>query len=396
MQCSRRGFVAALSATSALAAYGLLGEMRPILGEDLPDARAALRPARILFNENPLGPSPKALAAIQQATAKFSRYPMAESAALESRLRAMHGLSLADPTNTLAIHPLPSAGGTTDLLIGVGSSEILKAVAWASCCHGGNIVEAHPGYSAIGGEAAQIPGVQVERRMIPLNPQQALDVEAMLNAVDKETRIVVLCNPNNPTGTTIPLAAIERMANAIPRSTVLLVDEAYIEFLPNHSACSAIELAKDRDNILVARTFSKIYGLAGLRIGYGLGATELIDRMRPYMLGRLSLSMAGVVAAEASLDDPPHLRAMLRLNASILESWKREFPKYGWSMPESHACFAWVKLGHDCSPLVEFLSQRQVLISGGQRWDMPGHVRISVGTEEENDRLLAGIRAFYA
>lgn len=395
MPFSRRNFVAALSATSALAAYGLMGEIRPVAAEDLDAAAAAkLKPARILFNENPLGPSPKAIAAIEQAMTKFSRYAMSESSALEAKLLALHGIAASEPAQGLSINPRRSGVGKTDLILGVGSSEVLKAVAWACCRDGGNIVEAHPGYSAVGGETSQIPGVTVERRMIPLDDRQCLDARAMLAAVDQETRVLVLCNPNNPTGTTLPLSTIEKLADAIPKSTVLLVDEAYIEFMPEHEQCSAVELAKDRDNVLVARTFSKIYGLAGLRVGYGLGSTELIDRLRPYMLGGLSLSMAGIVAADASLDDTTHLQAMRELNSKVHESWQREFPKHGWKMPASSACFAWVNLGQDCMPLVQFLAQRGVLISGGGRWEMPDHVRISVGTEEENERLLSGIRAF--
>ncbi len=391
MDLTRRGFVAGLSTVGAAALSGILGEVRLIAAED---NASPSKPARILFNENPLGPSPRALDAVSQAASMLGRYPLAETPLLEAKLRKMHGLPYSEPTPGLSLARKPPASGPNDLLIGVGSSEILKAVAWAYCSAGGNVVEAHPGYSAVGSEAAQIPLANATRKLIPLDRNDRVDVQAMIRAIDADTKVVVLCNPNNPTGTTITLSQIEQLADATPKDALLLVDEAYIEFLPNMSSVSAVELAKSRANVLVARTFSKIYGLAGLRIGYGLGPTPVIERLRPYMLGALSLSMAGVVGAIAAVDDPNHIQVSRELNATIQETWKREFPRLGWKMSPSDACFTWVDVGSDCSNLVRFLAERGVLISGGQRWEMPNHVRISIGTEEENQRLLAGIRAF--
>ncbi len=157
---------------------------------------------------------------------------------------------------------------------------------------------------------------------------------------------------------------------------------------------SEMELAKSRKNVLVARTFSKIFGLAGLRIGYGLGATQIIDRLRPFMLGQLSLSMAGVLAAEASMDDQQHMAKTKALHQTTLELWDRCFRTAGWKMTTSEACLCWVDVGQDATPLVHFLAERDVLISGGRRWQLPNCVRISMGTEEENNRLAAGVVAF--
>ncbi len=389
MEVSRRGFVSGLSFTGALALSGLAGELRWSEASE-PTAKIA----RILFNENPLGPSQKSLAALQQSMSQLCRYPLGESPRLESKLRKMHGLPFSEPAQGLSLKRVPQPTGDNDLLLGVGSSEILKAIAWAYCSHGGNVVEAHPGYSAVGADAANIPGSNITRRMVPLDALNRIDVKAMLSAIDGDTKVVVVCNPNNPTGSTLTLSEIEKLADATPADGLLLVDEAYIEFLEDHAAVSAMELAKDRKNVLVARTFSKIYGLAGLRLGYGVGASCVIDMLRPYMLGGLSLSMAGVIAADAAIDDQEHISASRKLNHTIQATWKRDFPGFGWKMNDSDACFAWVDVGSDCGPLVSYLAQRNVLISGGQRWDLPNCVRISIGTEEENERLLAGIAAF--
>ncbi len=391
MEVSRRNFVAGVSATSAIALSGILSEYRATAAED---PVQNVKPARILFNENPLGPSPKSLTAMQEVASMFGRYPMGESPKLEAKLRKLHGLPFNEPSGTLSLNRGLDPSGKSSLLLGIGSSEILKAVAWAYCSAGGNVVEAHPGYSAVGAEVVQLPHAKATRKIIPLDAHQRLDVPAMLEAIDTETRIVVVCNPNNPTGSTITLSQIEQLADATPSDALLLVDEAYIEFLEDEQKVSAIELAKDRTNVLVARTFSKIYGLAGLRIGYGLGAAAVIEKLRPYMLGGLSLSMPGVIAANAALDDIEHLQATRNLNSKVQETWSREFPRFGWKMTPSQACFGWVDVGQDCNALVRFLAKRNVLISGGQRWNLSNFVRISLGTEEENERLLSGVRAF--
>jgi histidinol-phosphate aminotransferase len=391
MQVTRRNFVSGLSTAGAFALSGLAGEIRGAAEQVEPSSSAA----RILFNENPLGPSPKALAAIRNASSLFCRYPLGEAPQLEMKLRKLHGLPFNEIAPGLSLARPQQPSGDSGLLMGVGSSEILKAIAWAYCSEGGNVVEAHPGYSAVGAEAVRIPNSSATRKLLPLDANNRIDVAAMLDAIDSETRVVVICNPNNPTGSTLTLSEIEQLADATPPQALLLVDEAYIEFLANQEAISAVELAKSRKNVLVARTFSKIYGLAGLRLGYGLGSVDVLDKLHPYMLGGLSLSMAGVVGADAALDDAEHVTATRNLNLKVQESWQREFPRLGWKTTPSDACFAWVNVGQDCASLVKFLATRNVLISGGQRWDLPNYVRISIGTEDENERLLAAANAFH-
>ena len=404
MDLSRRSFVAGASATSAVLTMsgsagnhmlgaGFLGEVRANAYE-FPKLDSATMKARILFNENPLGPSVKALKVLESSSSYLGRYPLSEGPRLEMKLRKLHGMPYQEMNSELSLIPRPPLEGDTDLLLGVGSSEILKAIAWAYCSHSGNIVEAHPSYSAVGDSAVGIPGSQIQRKIIPLNASNQVDTPSMIKAIDDQTRVVVICNPNNPTGTSIPLSQIEAIAQATPLSALLLVDEAYIEFLPHAEKVSAIELAKSRKNIIVARTFSKIYGLAGLRIGYGLGATDIIAKLKPYMLGRLSMSMAGVLAADASLDDQAHIEKTKALHQKSMVVWQKVAKQMGWKLTKSDVCFCWMDLGFDAAPLVRFLAERNVLISSGSRWELPNCVRISMGTEEENEMLLSGINAF--
>ncbi|MEM8672147.1 MAG: histidinol-phosphate transaminase [Planctomycetota bacterium] len=393
MHFSRREFVAGVSSAASLAMAGLAGEIRA----DAAEADGGTKKvARILFNENPLGPSPKALAAIADAGQQFARYPLGESGKLSTALRRANGLPFTEPTAGLSLRPADPPPGNMDLILGVGSSEVLRAAAWAYCSGGGNVVEAYPGYAAIGGTAARIPGAQVDRKMIPLTADYRLDRKAMIDAIDSDTKLVVICNPNNPTGTTIDMTEIESIAMAAPDDALVFVDEAYIEFAADPKRASALEFAKTRENVLVTRTFSKIYGLAGLRVGYGIGSRDVIERLKPHMLGGLAFNMPGILAAQAAIEDQDHLQATLALNEKIHESWRRSFKGFGFEMSPSVTCFGWVNVGQDCTPLVQYLAGRDVLISGGQRWDLPNYVRISIGTEEENDRLLAGIKSFLA
>lgn len=391
MPVSRRTFVSGVSSAASLAFCGLAGELRAHAG----DAEASPI-ARILFNENPLGPSAKALAALTGNEMQFARYPLGENIKFGMKLRKLNGLPYAEVGPGLSLRAPEPPEGPMDLVLGVGSSEILRAAAWAYCSQGGNVVEAYPGYSAIGSTASQIPGAKVERKMVPLNASNCLDTKSMIAAIDSSTKIVVICNPNNPTGTTIPLSEIEAIANAAPKDALIFVDEAYIEFVEDDSTASALEFAKTRDNVLVARTFSKIYGLAGLRVGYGISSKPVIESLKPYLLGGLAFNMPGILAASAALDDQSHIEATQKLKRSTHENWSRAFKSFGWKLTPSVTSFCWLDVGNDCTPLVDFLAARNVLISGGQRWDLPNFVRISMGTEEENDRLVTGMRAFLA
>lgn len=394
MNCNRRELLAGVSSGFLLAGFSCEVLVNEVRAQQNTSAKSTHQPARILFNENPLGPSPKALAAISSSTQDLSRYPMGQIPLLDRKLRQRHGMPVASVPQGLSLQPGPAPPGSHDLVLGVGSSEILRAAAWAYCSCGGTIVEAYPGYAAIGKDAERIPGAKVVRKLVPLNSENRIDVPAMIAAIDDSTRIIVLCNPNNPTGTLITVAEIEAIADRAPSGALVVVDEAYIEFVDKSQEASALMLAFSRDNILISRTFSKIFGMAGLRIGYGVSSKPVIEHLKRYMLGGLALNMAGVTGAIAAIDDHDHLAQTRELNRTVHQSWQKSFQSLGWNMTPSSACFCWVNVGHDCSALTQFLSQRGVLISGGQRWNLPQYVRISIGTLEENDRLLHGIKAF--
>ncbi len=386
-------------AYSASAASVWGEEVRPDVDVDVDagsSSSGALMPCRLLFNENPLGPSPEAIKAACASVAQGHLYPFREAGELAMRLRQLHGLSTVEVPKVPSLNPTPEPEEPTGLLLGVGTTEILRALAWSATAEGGEVVEPSLSYGSLGALAVGKPGPgpETSRVFVPLDAQDRIDVDGMIAAIRPQTRVVVLTNPNNPTGTVLARSEIERLAASVPDSAVLLVDEAYIEYADPSQTESVIDLAGKKENVLVTRTFSKIHGLAGLRVGYAVGNQAILDRLRPYMLGPLAFNAAGIAAANASLDDAKHLERSKKLTRLNIARWQDEMPRFGFEVVPSQASFAWVRFGFDCTDLVEHLTSKDVLISHGRRWNLDDCARISVGTEQECDRLLAGLRSF--
>ncbi|UFP95171.1 pyridoxal phosphate-dependent aminotransferase [Gloeobacter morelensis] len=348
---------------------------------------------RLLYNENPLGPSPLALKAASEVLSGCNRYPMATVFALLERICALHGLGLASPAGTADLGALFEAFEASPVLLGAGSSEILQAVALAWGLDGGEFVEASPGYGAVGAAAQEMLGARVRRVAVPLTPEYRHDTQAMAKAVTPKTRVVVVTNPNNPTGTALNLAEITRLADRLDPKMLLVVDEAYIDFTEAPGVMSALGLAASRSNVLVTRTFSKIHGLAGLRLGYAVASAPVRERLRPYLLGMLGINTAVVAAAAASLADADYLIRSRQVALAARGQLLARLPEFGLKPVPSDAPFVWAKVKGDCGPLVQKLARADVQIAGGQRWQLPGYVRISTGLPAEMDMLFATLAA---
>lgn len=396
---SRRRFVGSVSASFAGAAAVWASELRvaeaaaPWLElDDAPPAPSAT--ARILFNENPLGPSPKALAALRAGLSRANLYPFSEISRFEMKLRRLHGMATADVPATPQLRARVQPTGEADLILGVGSSELLKAVARAFAAGKDNVVESHPSYTGVGAEAEGMPGATARRIMIPLDADGRNDLQRMKDAITPGTGIVILCNPNNPTGTAHKHDDVKWLADQLPENVLMFVDEAYVEYLDNPADYSVVDLAKTRPNVLITRTFSKLYGLAGLRIGYGIGHRDVIRRLEPHVIGQMGTNMAALLAADAALEDEEHRTNALALRQRTLDRWKKEFPALGWKIAPTDVAFCWVDLGTNARPFVNFLAERQIQVSHGSRWNLPNCVRISMGTDAEMERLSAAAKAY--
>jgi histidinol-phosphate aminotransferase len=213
----------------------------------------------------------------------------------------------------------------------------------------------------------------------------------MARAVGERTRLVFVCNPNNPTGTSVGREAFDRFAGALPPGVVLAIDEAYVDFARRPDFPDALAWVRRRPGTLVMRTFSKAYGLAGLRVGYGVADPELagyLQRARhPFNVNRLA-----EVAAEAALDDREYLERLLRINAEGIETLTRELRALGFEVWPSDANFVLAKPGPGKRRIYERLLREGVIVRPLGSFGMPEHVRITVGLPEENERLLKALR----
>ena len=330
---------------------------------------------KLASNENPLGPSPKALAAMRAELDGIALYPDGNAFALKRALAARHGV------------------GEDRITVGSGSDHLLELVARAFLGTGRSAVISRYAF-AIYAIVAQ--GASAELRVAaanpPVHPTQPYghDLEAMLALVDATTRVVFIANPNNPTGTWLDRAALERFLARVPPTTLVLVDEAYVEYVED-AAYPHCDAWLDRfPNLIVTRTFSKAYGLAGVRVGYALASaevTDLINRVR-LAFNPNSLGQAGAVAA---LGDAEHLRRTLELNRAGMRQLAEGFDRLGLPRIPSVCNFHTVDVGRPGREVFGALLREGVIVRPVDNYGMATHLRISVGRPEHNARLLAAL-----
>ncbi len=327
---------------------------------------------KLASNENPLGPSPRAVEALQRMLGEMHRYP--DGASHELR-RALAG--------RLGVEP-------ASLVFGCGSDEILELLAKCFVGPGDEVVYAWPSFAmypiVVGGQGATPVAV-------PLDAGHVHDLDAMLRAVTARTRLVFVCNPNNPTGTSVGAAAFDRFVDALPSHVVLAIDEAYVEYARRADFPAALAHVRRRPATITLRTFSKIYGLAGLRVGYGVGDPELIsylERARhPF-----NVSLAAQIAARAALDDDAFVARSRAVNAEGIALLERELAGLGLETTPTDANFILVRArGRDT---YERLLRRGVIVRPLGGFGLEDHVRITIGTQPENARLIEALRALRA
>lgn len=322
---------------------------------------------KLASNENPLGPSPRAIEAVQRALANVHRYPDGASFALRSKL-----------VEKLGVAP-------EQLVFGCGADELLELVAKSFLGPGDEAVFAWPSFAMYpivtkGMGATPVP--------VPLDADLVHDLDAMAAAITERTRVVMVCNPNNPTGTSVGAAAFDRFAASLPDDVVLLIDEAYVDFARRADFPDALGWVARRPGTVTVRTFSKIAGLAGLRVGYAVADRELagyLERARhPF-----NVNLLAEAAAVAALDDHEHLDRTVRQNTEGLGYLRRELGALGIETWPSEANFVLAKPG---AGTYERLLREGVIVRPLVGFGMPDHVRITVGRPEENERLVKALR----
>ncbi len=325
---------------------------------------------KLASNENPIGPSPQALDAVRGALPEIARYPEGDGPELKARLASRLGVA------------------AEQITLGNGSNDVLDLVARTFAGPGHEVVFSQYGFlvyalvtQAVGARPVTVPA-----------QDWGHDLEAILASVNAATRIVYLANPNNPTGTWFGAAALEQFLEVMPEHVIVVLDEAYFEYVAETDYPNGIELLDKYPQLVVTRTFSKAYGLAGLRMGYAVSSgdiADLLNRVRqPFNVNSLAQA-----AALAALDDEAHLTNVCQLNRDGLAQCYAGLADLALPYIPSVANFVSVEVGDASGAIYEALLRAGVIVRPLANYDMPRHLRVSIGRAEENRRALDALAA---
>ena len=335
------------------------------------------RTFKLSANETPFGPSPRAVQAVRNMADKLAIYPEGSSRKLREAIGARYGL---DPARIVA---------------GAGSDEILEMLALAYIGPGDEGLYSQYGfleYKIVTLSAGGTPVVAPERHY-------TTDVDALLACVTEKTRLVFLANPNNPTGTYLPASEVERLARGLPKKAILVLDGAYAEYVEREDYEAGVALVDALDNVVMTRTFSKIYGLAGLRIGWGYGSDHIVDalnRIRP----PFNVSSLGSAAGIAALEDVAHIEKSIAHNSRWLPWLTQEITALGLEVLPSVANFIAIRFpdtpGQTADDADHFLTERGLILRAIKAYGMGEFLRLTIGSEEANRLVVDALREFRA
>ncbi len=330
-------------------------------------------PIKLASNENPLGPSLKALAAMRAGLEDSNRYPDGGSWALREKVAARHQVA------------------SNRIFMASGSVEVLNLLAFLFLRPGLNAVFSQHGFAIYPLAAAAAGG---ESKVVPMRPGFEFDLEGIAGAIDANTRIVFLDNPNNPTGVIFRRKEWEKLLARVPEHVVIVADEAYFEFVRDPDYPDSLNYHDGRRTIVTLRTFSKIFGLAGLRVGYAVSSPSIVKLLNNVRQPFNVTSMAQV-GALAALDDREHVRKTLEVNAHGMAYLENEFARLGVGYVKSNANFILAEVG-DGRAVFDKLLRHGVIVRPVGGYGLPRHVRISVGLEEENHKLIEALEQVLA
>jgi histidinol-phosphate aminotransferase len=330
---------------------------------------------KLASNENPFGPSPKALEAIVAVLSETHLYPDNDVSELRQKLAELHGIGLENI--------VPAAGLT----------GLLGLIARILLAPGLNAITSERSFIiyAVATQAAGGRLIQTAMR------DDSFDLDAILAAVDRHTRIVFLSNPNNPTGTIRNASLVDQFLNRLPDHVTLVLDEAYYDFAEHFSKLRgidyshAIDSVKQGRKVVVLRTFSKAHGLAGIRVGYGIGPTAFMSQVE-HMRTTFSVSGVAQAAAVAALTDQAHIQKTLENNARQCERLIKEMTRLGYRVTPTWANFLYCDLEEDAANVAKHMQQEGVLIRPLGPWGAPTAIRVTIGTPEQNDLFLKALR----
>jgi len=337
--------------------------------EEVQNEFGAKRWTKLASNENLLGPSPKALIAIRKELPKINFYPEGPCSVLRKALAEKFAI----PERMIVISN--------------GADNLILMIANAFVNEGDEVVMADPTFPVYTNVTQIVGGKPIKVRLKDFTH----DLDAMLKKVNRKTKLVFVCNPNNPTGTTVSVEALKAFLSRLPRRVIVVLDEAYGDFVEDAFYPNGLDYIKERRQVIVLRTFSKVYGLAGLRIGYALGREDLVDclyRVRdPFPVHRLAQ-----VAAVAALEDEDHA---VRSVQSVYEGKRylyKELDRMGLSYVPSEANFIFVDFEKDSEEVFQAFLREGIIVRPGKIWGYPTFARVTIGRMEDNRRFIKALK----
>ncbi|MEP1095833.1 MAG: histidinol-phosphate transaminase [Cyclobacteriaceae bacterium] len=355
---------AALLVAGSPGAYGCASGIR--------EKRIQGAPLQLNWNENPYGPAESAVKAVNEAMKYANRYPDEYIVEVKDKLSKLHSVK---PEN---------------LLITAGSTEVLSLLGQHVGMQKGEILTAYPTFPTII-QFGEVSGATIKK--VDLDSNDRFDLQRLSKAITSKTTLVFVCNPNNPTGTEVPTEDLKSFCKSVPENVLICVDEAYIEYSNAGTEGSMVSLVDELPNLIICRTFSKTYGLAGLRIGYAVSNTSNITALRNRHLGfELSTGWPPLVAVDASLDDQDFVNMCVEKNNEGKQIVYDAYKKWGVEYNPSSTNFIYTRHDRFDKQVVAKMQDRGILIT---KWpDMYNHIRISVGKPDEMRKFVEVVQDF--
>jgi len=324
---------------------------------------------KLASNENPLGPSPLAVRAIMDKVQSVHRYPDGSGYYLKSKLSEKYGVT------------------SDQIILGNGSNELIELIIRTFLSTGDHVVQAFPTFLVY---EKIVKGAGGRMTSVPLSGFK-IDLRGISDAITPSTKVLFVNNPNNPTGTVLSRDEMSLFLNEIPKDVILVLDEAYMEFVSDESAACGLEFLTSHPRLVVLRTFSKLYGLAGLRIGYGFSSTEIIDYMNRVRQPFNANSLAQTAAA-AGLEDSAFVSRTLTLVKEGLNYLYRHLDEMGLEYVSTQTNFFLIKMPRGGKETYEMMLKQGVIVRSMAGYGLPDYIRINVGLQEENERFIKVLR----
>jgi len=322
---------------------------------------------KMASNENPLGVSPKALAAMGAALSRLNHYPDAASYEFRSALAEHFDVDM------------------SQVAVGNGADDLILELSMAYLEDGDEVVISRSSFPMYD---IHVNAMRARMVKTPLTSEYGIDLNAMADAITERTKIVYVCNPNNPTGTIVHADEVDAFIRRVPESVLIVLDEAYYEMIDSDSFPNSLAYVREgRENVFVLRTFSKVYGLAGIRIGYGFAHSDIIStlfKIKPPFNVNVLAQAAGI----AALQDSDFVTQSVDTNKIERQHLYRELDKLGLSYAESHTNFILIRIGSNASNVQKGLLERGVIVRPCGGYDLPEFLRVSIGTPAQNERFI--------